>query len=226
MSKKLGKKKQDKLEADKMMHELFKDSVPLSEKEDKKVSDDWEEFKSNLALNTGIPNKRSWDISYSVKDISKYHTLFLAYGAEYKNLGSTKKVKRFSKKYNYFDYSYYDKLITCGLSKKKRNELYTYQELLEWEPVWEASNAVVDSTRKSIANFIEEALDSQPNSYAKMLENWFIYCALEFYYFGVAVDEHTKTQVDKLLEIANLLNKKKYKEASELYAKYSHYFWD
>lgn len=226
MSKKLGCKKQDKLEVDKMMYELFKNSVPLSEKEDKKVSDDWEEFKSNLALNTGIPNKRSWDISYSVEDIPKYHTLFLTYGAGYKNLNSTKKIKRFNKKYSYFDYSYYDKLITCGLTKKKRNELYTYQELLEWEPVWEANNASVNSTRKSIAKFIESTLNSQSNSYAKMLENWFIYCALEFYYFGIAVDEDTKTQIDKLLEIANLLSKKKYKEASEKYAKYSHYFWD
>lgn len=230
MSKKLGKKKQPKLDNKKFFDELFKDSTTLSEEEDKKVTKEWEDFKASLAINTGTPNRRSWDIPYKSSDLSKYYTLFLAYGAQYKNLNSTKKIKRFSKKYAYFDWFYYDKLITCGLSKKKRKELYMYQETLDNEMMTmysePAFKQVADNNKNNIYRFLLDTLKSQPKSYARMLENWFIYCALEFYYYGVATDDSTKTQVDKLLELANLLSNNKYKEASEVYAEYSHYFWD
>lgn len=230
MSKKLGKKKQNRLDNKKLFDDLFKDSTTLSPEDDKKVTDEWESFKASLATNTGIPNRRGWDIPYAPENLSKYYTLFLAYGATYKNLSSTKKIKQFSKKYQYYDWSYYDKLITCGLSKKKRKELYMYQETLDSEMTEMYSKPsfeqVVDNNKDNIYHFLLNTLESQPRCYAKMLENWFTYCALEFYYYGVATDDSTKTQVDSLFALAHYLKKGQYANASHVYAEYSHYFWD
>jgi hypothetical protein len=244
MSKKLGRKKREKIEFDKWEKELFAnkstdfntDKVSIPDDDADKFDND--KFLKKQEAEDALHYKdnddkyyRFFKIPYSEDDAITEYKAFKDYSAKAFNLNSKKKIKKFAKKFKWYDSYYFEKFMRMALDIKDRKTRIKEQNL--FFILSELDRIEIQLDKNQFAHYqnqlilqVEELLNNADPNYIKAFQHWATYCAIQYFYEGHAVDSCTQPTCDTLLKFSNELKNARFADAAKTFATSYLLWWD